>query len=68
MSVWADNPEWFDEWVEKQALKGRFGPAKQAEAEAGPADRHRRRLHRSNDGVPREQPGIEVAFQQVHPL
>ena len=23
--IWADNPEWFDEWIEEQALDGRFG-------------------------------------------
>lgn len=25
MSMWAENPEWFDEWLEKQAMTGRFG-------------------------------------------
>jgi hypothetical protein len=30
MSIWSDDPEFFDEWVEKQALKGRFGPEIQA--------------------------------------
>jgi hypothetical protein len=35
MSVWGDNPEWFDEWLEKRALEGRFGLEVQARAEAG---------------------------------
>jgi hypothetical protein len=25
MNVWAENPEWFDEWVEQRALEGKFG-------------------------------------------
>lgn len=24
MSIWSDNPEWFDEWLERQAADGRF--------------------------------------------
>lgn len=35
MSLWSDNPEWFDWWLEDQALKGRFGEEKKAQAEAG---------------------------------
>jgi hypothetical protein len=27
MSLWSDDPEWFDEWIEKQAINGRFGDA-----------------------------------------
>ncbi len=25
MSVWSENPEFFDEWLETEALEGRFG-------------------------------------------
>ncbi len=35
MSIWADNPEYFDEWIENQALKGRFGAEIQAAVESG---------------------------------
>ena len=35
MSLWHDNPEWFDEWIEKQALDGRFGPEIKRHVEQG---------------------------------
>lgn len=35
MSVWSESPEWFDEWLEQQALDGRFGPEEQKLAEDG---------------------------------
>ena len=35
MNVWAENPEWFDEWVEKRAIEGRFGPEIQRLVEDG---------------------------------
>ncbi|MCK5016260.1 MAG: hypothetical protein KAS32_04235 [Candidatus Peribacteraceae bacterium] len=25
MNMWAENPEWFDEWIWEQALDGRLG-------------------------------------------
>jgi len=25
MSIWSDDPEYFDEWIEQRALKGDFG-------------------------------------------
>jgi hypothetical protein len=33
MSIWSDNPEWFDEWLEKKALSGDFGADLQSKAE-----------------------------------
>jgi hypothetical protein len=33
--LWANNPEFFDGWLEQEALNGRFGPEKQEQAEAG---------------------------------
>ena len=24
MSIWSENPEWFDQWLEEQAADGRF--------------------------------------------
>jgi hypothetical protein len=33
--LWANNPEFFDEWLEGEALKGRFGTEKQRQAEEG---------------------------------
>ncbi len=38
MSIWSDDPEFFDEWIEKQALNGRFGPEAQKQAEDGDFD------------------------------
>ncbi len=35
MSIWRHNPEWFDDWLEQQALDGRFGKELQEQAEAG---------------------------------
>ena len=35
MSIWSDDPEWFDEWIERQAMRGRFGPEIKAAVEAG---------------------------------
>ena len=35
MSVWGDNPEWFDEWLERRALDGKLGGAIQAIAQNG---------------------------------
>ena len=35
MSLWGDNPEWFDEWIEKRALSGAFGPIIQKHVEEG---------------------------------
>ena len=35
MSIWSDDPEWFDEWIEGAALNGRLGPEIQAKVEAG---------------------------------
>lgn len=28
MSIWGENPEWFDQWLEKQAENGRFDNTK----------------------------------------
>ena len=28
MSVWSENPDWFDEWLEQQAADGRFDDTK----------------------------------------
>ena len=38
MSVWSDDPEWFDDWLTEQALHGRFGPEQQKLAEDGDFD------------------------------
>ena len=35
MSIWSDNPEWFDSWIEQQALNGRFGSEVQAKVNEG---------------------------------
>jgi hypothetical protein len=35
MSVWSDDPEFFDEWIEKRALEGKLGPTIQQDVEAG---------------------------------
>ena len=35
MSIWSDNPEWFDEWIEKQALEGKFGEEIKKKVEDG---------------------------------
>ncbi len=35
MSIWSDDPEWFDEWLERKALEGDFGPELQKKAEDG---------------------------------
>ena len=35
MSIWRENPEWFDEWLEQRALAGQFGKQLQQQAEAG---------------------------------
>ena len=35
MSIWRENPEWFDEWLEERALAGEFGEQLQQQAEAG---------------------------------
>lgn len=35
MSIWAENPEFFDEWIEEQALDGRFGDDIQKKIENG---------------------------------
>lgn len=33
MSMWSDNPEWFDDWIFEKALEGDFGEAIQLKAE-----------------------------------
>lgn len=35
MSIWSDDPEYFDEWIEREAMKGRFGAEIQAQVENG---------------------------------
>ena len=35
MSIMGDNPEWFDDWLLFEAMKGRFGLEKQRQAKAG---------------------------------
>jgi hypothetical protein len=35
MSIWSDNPEWFDEWIEERALDGKFGSVIQGRVERG---------------------------------
>ena len=35
MSVWSENPEWFDKWLTVRAAEGRFGPELQDLAEVG---------------------------------
>ena len=35
MSIWSEDPEWFDEWLEQRALEGRFGDEIREIAEAG---------------------------------
>lgn len=33
MSVWSENPEWFDEWIIEKALDGYFGEDVQSKVE-----------------------------------
>ena len=33
MSIWGDNPEWFDEWIIQRALDGNFGEDVQKKVE-----------------------------------
>lgn len=33
MSMWSDNPEWFDDWIFEKALDGHFGKVIQLLAE-----------------------------------
>ena len=35
MSIWGDNPEWFDEWIEQKALAGEFGEEVRLAVESG---------------------------------
>ena len=35
MSLWSENIEWFEEWLEQRALEGEFGEALKQQAEAG---------------------------------
>jgi hypothetical protein len=35
MSIWSDDPEWFDEWIENRALDGRFGDTIKKQVEEG---------------------------------
>lgn len=35
MRIWANNPEWFDEYAERKALEGWFGPDIQKQVEEG---------------------------------
>jgi hypothetical protein len=35
MSIWSDNPEWFDEWIEAYALDGGLGQELQIKVEQG---------------------------------
>ena len=35
MSLWDENPEWFDEWLEQRALEGEFGEELKQQAQAG---------------------------------
>ena len=35
MSLWGDNPEYFEEWIEAQALNGKLGAEIQARVENG---------------------------------
>jgi hypothetical protein len=35
MSIWSDNPEWFDEWIETEAMDGRFGEELRKKVENG---------------------------------
>lgn len=32
MSIWAENTDWFDEWIFEQAIEGRFGNDIQSKA------------------------------------
>lgn len=33
MSIWSENPEWFDDWIFEQALDGRLGEEIQKKCE-----------------------------------
>ena len=35
MSIWSENPEWFDAWIEQQAINGYFGSEVQNKVENG---------------------------------
>lgn len=35
MSLFSDNPEWFDEWIERRALDGDFGVVIRDKVEEG---------------------------------
>lgn len=35
MSIWSDDPEYFDGWIEKQAMNGRFGEEIRVKVENG---------------------------------
>jgi len=35
MSIWSENPEWFDAWIEHQAINGYFGSEVQHKVEDG---------------------------------
>jgi len=34
MSVWGNDPEWFDNWIEQKALDGEFGEEVQRKVES----------------------------------
>ena len=35
MSIWSDDPDWFDEWIEQRAMEGQFGQQIKAKVEEG---------------------------------
>lgn len=51
MSVWGDNPEWFDGWLESEAISGRFGPGIQAQAERGEFEGYKEWSQLDHDGI-----------------
>jgi hypothetical protein len=38
MSIWRENPEWFDQWILDRAIEGKFGAEFQKRAEEGDLD------------------------------
>jgi hypothetical protein len=66
MSIWSDDPEWFDEWLEKQALKGRFGPRFQFEAEQGNFEASEQWTKLDVDGKLRQEAMSDYCERFVH--